>query len=160
MTETYITQDEADFLLNMKKIKINDEDHHLPYLGGKIEIPLVSLDKRERFALDISRGRIDLKRQKYQNRAKENIVLVRLDTGAPHRNPDNEEIGVPHLHLYKAGYGDKWAYPIPPNVFKDINDFWQTLHDFMEYWLLLQEEAKTDMERYFLEFVSVERKII
>lgn len=133
MTELNITQDEADFLFKMTKIKINDDFWNLPDLGGKIEIPLVSFDKRERFILDVSRARINLKRQKYQNRARENIVLARLDLGSPHRNPDHEEIGVPHLHLYKAGYGDKWAYPLPSGIFKDVNDFWQTLHDFMKY---------------------------
>jgi hypothetical protein len=36
------------------------------------------------------------------------VVLVRLDLGgAPHRNPFDEEIGVPHLHLYREGFGDK-----------------------------------------------------
>jgi hypothetical protein len=37
---------------------------------------------------------------------------MRLDLdGPPHRNPDDEEIPWPHLHVYREGYGDKWASP-------------------------------------------------
>ncbi|WP_342271906.1 MULTISPECIES: DUF6978 family protein [unclassified Candidatus Tisiphia] len=133
MTQINITQDEADFLFKMKKIKMDNNIWNLPDLGGKIAVPLISLDKRENFILDISRGRLDLKRQKYQNRSREVIVLARLDLGSSHRNPDGEEVGIPHLHLYREGYGDKWAFAIPNNIFRDIDDFWQTLHDFMGY---------------------------
>ncbi len=42
------------------------------------------------------------------------VVIARLDTGGPlHRNPDGSELPCPHLHLYRAGFGDKWAFPIP-----------------------------------------------
>ncbi|WP_316353356.1 DUF6978 family protein [Candidatus Trichorickettsia mobilis] len=138
MTQVNITQDEADSLFKMEKIKIDDNPWGLPDLGGKIEVPLISVDKREHFMLDISRGKINLKRQKYQNRARDAIILARLDLGSPHRNPNGEEIGIPHLHLYREGYGDKWAFTIPDNIFQDINDFWQTLHDFMRYCKIIE----------------------
>ncbi len=72
--------------------------------------------------LDISRARINLKRQKYQARVREAIILARLDLSGRHRNPNGEEAGTPHLHLYREGYGDKWAFPVPDNIFQDIND--------------------------------------
>jgi hypothetical protein len=66
-------------------------------------------------------------------------VLVRLDFGgAPHRNPDGEEIGSPHLHLYREGYGDKWAVPVPEDRFENLSDPWQTLEDFMRYCNVVQ----------------------
>jgi hypothetical protein len=38
---------------------------------------------------------------------------MRLDLdGPPHRNPDDQEIPCPHLHIYRAGYGD--SGPSPP----------------------------------------------
>ncbi|HEY7442131.1 MAG TPA: hypothetical protein VH701_06920 [Vicinamibacterales bacterium] len=33
--------------------------------------------------------------------------------GAPHRNPDDEEIPCPHLHLYREGYGDSLGDAAP-----------------------------------------------
>jgi hypothetical protein len=138
MSEIDLTQTEANSLFQMEKIRVNEEEWDLPDLGGSISIPLISQDKKEYFILDISKGKIDLKRQKYQNRVREAIILVRLDLGSPHRNPDGEEIGVPHIHLYKEGYGDKWAYALPQGIFKDLNDSWQTLIDFMRYCNIVQ----------------------
>lgn len=80
-------------------------------------MPLQSLDKREHFLLDLSRGRIDLQKVKMQNRGRQVVVLVRLYLeGALHRNPDDTEVPAPHLHVYREGYGDKWAVPGPPNT--------------------------------------------
>jgi hypothetical protein len=129
-----ITQQEADDLINMKKVKLNDMNWKYPELGGSISIPLQSENKREDFILDISRGRIDLKKGTYQNRANKTVILIRLDFGGqPHTNPDGEEIPSPHLHLYREGYGDKWAMVLPIDKFSQISDLRQTLEDFMCY---------------------------
>jgi hypothetical protein len=62
------------------------------------------------------------------------VVLVRLDFGgAPHRKPDGEEVGSLHLHLYREGFGDKWAVPAPEGYFRDLANPWQMLDDFMLY---------------------------
>jgi hypothetical protein len=67
--------------------------------------------------LDLARGQIKLTKATYQNRARQAIVLMRLDLdGPPHRNPDDQEIPCPHLHFYREGYGDKWAIPPPPDI--------------------------------------------
>jgi hypothetical protein len=66
-------------------------------------------------------ARIDLIKGTYQNRARYVVVLVRLDFGGkPHRNPDGEEIASPHLHIYREGVGDKWAYPVTADRFANI----------------------------------------
>ena len=97
-------------------------------------IPLVSADAREKFLLDIYRGKIDLCKVTYQNRARQVVVLVRLDLGGrPHQNPDGEEITVPHIHIYREGYGDKWAQELDPEVFPDTDDLWEALQAFMRY---------------------------
>lgn len=132
MAEINLTQAEADALIAREKRRIDDERWNYPGLGGSISIPLVSSDKRENFFLDIGRGHIDLLKGTYQNRSRQVIVLVRLDFGGwPHRNPDDEEIPCPHLHIYREGYGDKWAMPIPADMFSNVSDLWQTLEDFM-----------------------------
>lgn len=134
MAEINLTQAEADALIAIEKCRINDTRWEYPGLGGAILIPLTSADKRENFMLDISRGRIDLLKGKYQNRARQVIVLARLDFGGqPHRNPDDAEITSPHLHIYREGFGDKWAVPVPEERFHNMSDLWQTLNHFMEF---------------------------
>ena len=134
MSESVITQQEADDLIAMEKIRINDESWDFPEKGGKISAPLVSLDKRENFLLDIARSHINLVKNTYQNRARQAIILVRLDIGgATHTNPDGEEIKCPHLHVYREAYGDKWALSLPPKYFKNTDNLDTLLTDFMRY---------------------------
>jgi len=49
-----------------------------------------------------------------------------------HRNPDNTEVACPHLHVYREGYGDKWAMPLD-DLFADTTDLMNLLEDFMRY---------------------------
>jgi len=140
MADVNLTQDEADLLIAMKKYKVNDDKWDYPGLGGSVTIPLVSEDKRENFLLDIYRGRIDLVKGTYQNRSRQVVVLVRLDFGGqPHRNPDGLDVPSPHLHIYREGYGDKWAAPVPPDKFPNVTDLWQTMNDFMLYCNIVEQ---------------------
>jgi hypothetical protein len=134
MAEINLTQSEADLLLALEKHRVDEQQWDYPGLGGQIRIPLISADKREDFFLDIERGSINLAKGKYQNRARHVVILARLDFGgSPHQNPDGEIIPCPHLHLYREGFGDKWAFAIPPDKFSNPTDPWQALQDFMRY---------------------------
>src|SRR6476620_3735915 len=134
MALTDLLQAEANALIALAKVKINDEPYDYPGTGGSLVVPLTSQDKREEFLLNIYRGRIDLLKGTYQKRGRQVIVLVRIDFGgAPHRNPDGMEMPCPHLHLYREGFGDKWAEPLPVNKFPNIGDLWKTLEDFMQF---------------------------
>ncbi len=134
MADIDLTQDEADSLIAMPKFRTNDDVMYYPDQGSSLTIPLISADKKENFLLDIKRGRIDLQKATYQNRARQTVILVRLDlSGAPHRNPDGEEVACPHLHVYRERYGDKWAGPVPGDSFVNTGDLWQALVDFMRY---------------------------
>ncbi len=127
-----LSQAEADALLRMEKFRVDATPHAFPDLGGHIQIALQSQNQREIFSLDISRRRIALT-TKYQTRGRQAVVLARLDFNSPHRNPDDTEVGIPHLHIYKEGFGDKWAYEIPADMLKNPSDAWQVLLDFMSY---------------------------
>lgn len=134
MADINLTQAEADVLVAMEKHRTSEERSDFPMGGQSVVLPLQSADRREQFLLDLSRGRIDLLKVKMQNRGRQVVVLVRLDLGgAPHRNPDDEEIPVPHLHVYREGYGDKWAVPVPTDRFSDLADVWVTLEEFMRF---------------------------
>ena len=134
MADINLTQAEADALIAMEKHRVNEDRSDFPMDGQSLVLPLQSSDKREQFLLDLSRGRIDLLKVKMQNRGRQVVVLVRLDLGgAPHRNPDDEEMSAPHLHVYREGYGDKWAVPVPVGRFSNIRDTWATLEDFLRF---------------------------
>jgi len=134
MADIELAQAEADSLIAMEKHRASDVTCRLPDMGGKVTLPLVSVDKRESFFLDIGRGRIDLAKGTYQNRGRQIVVLVRLDfAGAPHRNPDGQEIPCPHLHIYREGFADKWAEPAPLDKFPTVTDTWKTLQDLMQF---------------------------
>jgi hypothetical protein len=134
MADGLLAQEEADELIAMEKHRADEDVYDFPSPGRGISIPLLAADERETFVLDLYRGRIDLHKATYQTRGRSVIVLVRLDlSGPPHRNPDGAEMPAPHLHLYREGYADKWAFPLPVGVFSDPSDLWKTFQEFMSY---------------------------
>jgi hypothetical protein len=139
MADINLTQTEADALIAMAKHRVDTNEWDYPGLGGAISVPLVSADRREQFVLDLRRGRIDLAKGTYQNRGRQVVVLVRLDFGGgPHQNPDGVEVGSPHLHLYREGFSDKWAFVPPADRFTNLLDPWRTLEDFMAFCHILE----------------------
>jgi hypothetical protein len=133
MAETFLSQDLANGLISMRKQRKTEEVYYFPGSGDSRILPLVSEDFQESFSLDIARGNKDASKIKYQNRGRDVVVLLRIDLkGHDHCNPDGSEVPCPHLHIYKQGYADKWAYPIPTE-FTNPSDKWQMLNDFMHY---------------------------
>ena len=133
MADINLTQDEADKLMAMEKRAVDEKEWLFPAPGDRVAIPLTSLDKRESFMLDVTRAQIKLTKATYQNRARAAIILMRLDLdGPPHRNPDGVEISCPHLHIYREGYGDKWAIPAPLATYTNTLDRFSTFEAFMQ----------------------------
>jgi hypothetical protein len=126
MADINLTQAEADKLMAMEKRAADEKEWLFPPPGERLAIPLTSLDKRENFMLDVTRAQIKLTKATYQNRARAAIILMRLDLdGPPHRNPDGVEVPCPHLHIYREGYGDKWAIPAPVSSYANTLDLFQ-----------------------------------
>lgn len=141
---SFLTQEEADALLALDKHYVGSEQFEYPGLGGALHIPLQSGDARESFHLDVRRGRINLSKNTFQTRVRRAVVLARVDLGgSPHVNPDGEELSGPHLHLYREGYDDKWAVPLP-DMFTNPSDAWHTLDMFMTW---CNVTAKPDISR-------------
>lgn len=102
--------------------------------SSDLTLDLIGNGNRERFLLDLWRGTFKLSKIKYQTRGRQIIVLARLDiNGAPHTNPDGEKIVGTHLHIYKEGFDDKWAYPLDPEQFSNPADIGLTLENFCEF---------------------------
>lgn len=132
MADIEITQTEADVLIAMEKHRVDEMEWLFSAPGGRLSIPLISADKRENFFLDVSRSQIKLTKATYQNRVRQAIILLRLDLdGPPHRNPDGSDIPCPHLHVYREGYGDKWAVPAPKDRYDDVSNLFSTFEAFM-----------------------------
>ena len=135
-----LSQEDANELIQMPKIAEHTERIFYPGLGGVLEVPLQSINKRERFRLTMVRGRINLEKASYQSIGRKMIVLIRLDLGGPpHRNPDDQVVPCPHIHIYREGWDDKWASTLDTSVFSNIDDLWQSLHDFMNYCNVVQK---------------------
>src|SRR4030042_2135357 len=128
-----LTQIEADNLIAMRKTFIDPVTISLPP-GSDQTHELTGEDNRERFLLDLWRGTIRLSKVRYQTRGRKVIVLVRLDIdGSPHTNPDGAKLEGTHLHIYKEGFEDKWAYPIDSPFFRDIANIQLSFDDFCRY---------------------------
>lgn len=65
MSETDLSQLEADTLIKMPKVPATDETCKYP-LVGNLSIPLVSEDRREGFYLDTRRSGIALGKGRYR----------------------------------------------------------------------------------------------
>lgn len=134
MAEGNLSQSEADALIAVEKIRVGDSESSYPEPGGKLILLLTSRDGREGFILDVFRSQINLAKVTHQNRARQIVVLMRLDIGgATHRNPDGEEVSCPHLHVYREGYGDKWAVSAPAARYPNLSDLLRTFEDFMRH---------------------------
>ena len=121
-------------LIEVEKRFVDGATWTFPAAGQRLALELTSLDKRENFWLDVTRAQIKLTKATYQNRVRQAIILMRLDLdGPPHTNPDGEEVPCPHLHIYREGYGDKWAIPAPPDRYADTLDLFSTCEAFMRH---------------------------
>lgn len=127
----------ADELIRCDK-EIIEKDIIFPKQNDILILNLICINSSEKLLLDINRkGTFKLTRCTYQNRYQTNAQLVRLDIDTkPHRNPDHEVISPTHIHIYKEGYGDSWAYPlnnIPDmeyNIFTNTSNLVETFMDF------------------------------
>jgi hypothetical protein len=130
-----LTQTRADELIQIRKQLHDMLPINFPVGGDAIQVDAKSQDGRESFIFDVNRkgARIRLSKCTYQERYAVVEVLLRLDVdGPPHENPDGQEVPCPHLHVYREGFGTKWAQPLPPD-FTDTSDLVGTLREFLRY---------------------------
>ena len=129
-----LTQAEAEQFMQMAKHFLRPPATITIPPGADDSYELTCPNDRERFLLDVWRGTLRLSKLKFQNRVQSVVVLVRLDVdGAPHTNPDGERLMGTHLHLFKEGYDDRWAYPVDRNFFTLLSDPGTTLQEFCAF---------------------------
>lgn len=129
-----LTQAQADLLMRMPKRMVNVGILVLPPAGAKYVWQANSLDGREEFLIDYRQGSICLTKITVQERYQTTEILLRLDLdGPPHTNPDSTTVPTPHLHVYREGYGDKWAYPVPSEIDLSSGNRVDILVSFLRY---------------------------
>lgn len=134
MADMELTEKEAQELLTMDKVSTSSDPVELPDLGGRTDLFFVSTDRREEFCISFTRSAIMLEKRNHHLRGRRVIGLLRLDLDGPgHRNPDGGEIGPRHLHVYRKGYGLKYAIEVPEGRFRNLDDHIVTLEDFFRY---------------------------
>ena len=133
MSINRLPQPRADAFLAARKIKATETDFHLTSTILKsVSVPLIAPTLAgEAFSLDVTQKRIVLKLKCQLRNTTHSVILARLDFASPHRNPDGTSVGVPHLHVYREGYGDRFAYEVPPGMLKNPDDPLQVLLDFL-----------------------------
>lgn len=131
--DTMLTQSEADLLIALEKIFLQTPSIKFPIPGKNTRYPIESTDSHEKFTLAIVRGGKNRLKCSYTELNKANVILLRVDTEqGVHINPDGVDVPAPHLHIYREGYNDRFAYPLPDS-FINSKDLVQTFYDFLNY---------------------------
>lgn len=90
-----------------------DSHADFPALHNTIKLNGLGQRTRYEYIVDVNRKYCSLNRITYHQRVFTNVTLLRLDIDTkPHRNPDGQKISGTHLHVYREGYGDSWAYEL------------------------------------------------
>jgi len=129
-----ITQVEYDFLISQEKVF---DDIIQPISLGPAPIQwtrqINSITNKETFLLDFYRGSFELTRYTYNKRYRQSIILMRYDSKGRHTNPDGETFDGPHIHFYKEGFNDKFAYPISEIGGTETDSMEEVLKKFLNY---------------------------
>lgn len=130
-----MTKAEFDELHKIKKyLEVDESGIIWPARGKKLIIPCYSLDDKEQFEININTSKIKIEKVTYQQLYCDKTILYRIDNDGPrHQNPDGEFIDCPHIHIYKDGYGDKWAYPLAEYISTNSNDILVLFKSFLSY---------------------------
>ncbi len=108
-----ITQAEFNYLISQDK---EFEDLSNPVSLGPAPIQwtrkIIAPVTKELFLLDFYRGSVELTKYTLNSRYRQTIILLRYDNGGRHTNPDGTLFEGPHVHIYREGYNDKFAFPI------------------------------------------------
>jgi hypothetical protein len=94
-----------------KTLNVNRLTH--PSNGDKLKLHLKNSLNQDNFELNISTHSIRIEKTNYHLQENRILPLLRLEVFAtPHKNPNGEKISENHLHIYKEGFEDRWAYPV------------------------------------------------
>ena len=127
-----ITQSEFEFLMKQEKVF---SDLVNPVILGPPPLQwtrkIESVDLRESFLFDFYRGSLELSKYTFNKRYKQTIVLLRYDNWGRHTNPDGQLFEGPHVHLYREGFNDKFAFSPSTVGVSETDSMEQVLKELM-----------------------------
>ncbi|HEV7282315.1 MAG TPA: hypothetical protein VGN57_19085 [Pirellulaceae bacterium] len=128
-----LTDSDVVRLLDLVKRFVDASTIDFPAAGSSLEREVLSEDGHESFLIDVNRkGKVKPTKCTFQERYAMTDILYRLDIdGPPHTNPDGMDVPCPHLHVYRQGFADKWAFPIDPSEFTDTSNLLRTFRQFL-----------------------------
>jgi hypothetical protein len=108
-----ITQTEYDFLMSQNK-SFDDMDSpvHLGPAPIQWSRKINAAVNKETFLFDFYRGSFEFSRYTMNKRYRQIVILLRYDNGGRHTNPDGVLFEGAHVHLYREGFNDKFAFPV------------------------------------------------
>lgn len=126
-----LTEEQAKFLIDIEKIIL--DSHSLPVNGEKHAYRL-SKARSFRKLLDLHCVSSSKNTEKYSYTIiYRGIRIFSVDLKAsPHTNPDGSKVSGNHMHLYKDGFFDQYAYELT-DVFSNPDDFLATFYDVLGY---------------------------
>ena len=95
---------------------------------------LISDEFGDIFKLDLGKNKIELKVLNCNTRANDCFVLARLDVNdREHKNPDGTKVGETHLHIYKEGFNDRFAYDPKEHGFSNFDNVSALILQFADF---------------------------
>ncbi|MBA7515330.1 hypothetical protein ES705_07369 [subsurface metagenome] len=128
-----ITQAEFDYLIKLEK---RFETSHELVLGPaplSWERNINAIKTKDTFIFDFYRGSFELSKYTYNKRYRQTIILLRYDANGRHTNPDGATFDGPHVHIYKEGFDDKFAYPVTDIGIDETDGMKAVLEKFLIY---------------------------
>jgi len=132
MDKVELTQGQADALINIRKMFL-DKSPLIINRPSNIQRELQSQGNPEdRFYLNVSQKAIEFGRYSSVTRFF-SVPLIRacINEDSIHENPDGEVIKGCHIHIYKEGNRDNYAYPLSKYGFSSI-EMTKFLSDFLK----------------------------
>lgn len=128
-----LTEKEVERLIDLMKNFVDRARIDFPGFGGYLEREATSYNAHDLFLIDVNRrGKKKPTKCTFQERYGVTDIIFRLDIdGPPHDNPDGVEVICPHLHVYREGFADKWAFPIDPQQFSDTTNLTKSFREFL-----------------------------
>lgn len=126
-----LTDAQVDFLIKIEKIILDRAD--LPVNGDK-RVYRLSKSRSFRKILSLNCNSSNKNNNKYSYTiVYKGLRIFSVDLmSSPHTNPDGARISGNHMHIYKEGFYDQYAYELS-DVFKDPKDFLTTFYDVLAY---------------------------
>lgn len=153
---TVLTQAEADTLKAIEKYLLEPGRVKLPRPQTTNTYNLkYTLNSKNMQDMKVSayRGKKNPDKVSYRLIYGDYFILLRIDTkdNTPHQNPDGTLIAPlqPHIHIYKEGYRDKYAYPLPKD-FSDAENIMTLFIEFLTYSTILNADKVQLVEQEVL----------